>query len=522
MKKRILLLTTLMAVVLAGCVKSTIDLNKVSGDVSLQPAFVISAVKGELTLADLVEPGDTLVIDADNSMKLVFSEDSVINFGLADFYESFPPVNLDKSFPLLSVPIDNVEEMLVVDPGNDIKLKEMAVINGGVSYSITSECSFSSDVHLLFSSVTMTGVPLSTVITVGANSTASGTIDLSGYLIDLTTDPANSYNRLPVEYSIIPSGSPTFTVTDIITVSISFEEPEFDYIKGYFGINESILESDTIDTGLDEIYSKITGSISLTNPSIVVNYDNSFGIPLTLTADIRGENQEETIYLDRDPIDIDHPVSESIRDISSSFSIDRDNSSLPELISMLPGLIIMGGDATSNPLGETAQDNIIFGDSRFIAGMEVEIPFEFKINDLQLSDTTDNFLLDDENGDSPLDMLSRLRIDFYFENGFPLGGDITLSLYDTLTATVLEQVTTDELFAPADVDSNGRVITPAVHSSSIEFTPAFLAAVESANKIIFTFTLYTTDHGTRDVKIYSDYSIVFKAGLSLKADLQLK
>jgi hypothetical protein len=38
--------------------------------------------------------------------------------------------------------------------------------------------------------------------------------------------------------------------------------------------------------------------------------------------------------------------------------------------------------------------------------------------------------------------------------------------------------------------------------------------------IIFTFALSTTDNGTKDVKIYSDYGIDFKAALVLKPKLK--
>jgi len=38
--------------------------------------------------------------------------------------------------------------------------------------------------------------------------------------------------------------------------------------------------------------------------------------------------------------------------------------------------------------------------------------------------------------------------------------------------------------------------------------------------IIFSFTMSTTDNETKDVKIYSDYGIDFKAALVLKPKLK--
>jgi hypothetical protein len=75
--------------------------------------------------------------------------------------------------------------------------------------------------------------------------------------------------------------------------------------------------------------------------------------------------------------------------------------------------------------------------------------------------------------------------------------------------------------SPAPVDANGRVTGPSTGRKEVEFTPAFIDAAKLADQIIFTFTLNTTDSGTKDVKIYSDYSIVFSIGVKVKAGINL-
>jgi len=522
MIKKSLLILFVTCLMVAGCVKTTIDLNKLSSQSSLSPSIRIAAVKGNVTLGNLVEPTDTLVIDTDNSIKLVYKLDSVIDFTLNDFYTPFTTVVLDRTFFMLGSDIENMEETIVVYPGEGIKIKEMAVLSGAVQYTITSGCNFDTEVHLSFSSITSGTGSLTRVITVGAGSTVSGNIGLSGRLINFASDPLNPFNRIPVTYSIYALEDPGIISDNNIDISVSFSEPDFDYARGYFGLHEStVTDVENFDTGMEDIFSKLTGSIYLTNPSITVNYQNSFGMPLRVMADVSGENDQETIQLSLDPFDLDYPSSETERDISSTFVISRDNSNLPDIVSMLPDWIYFGGSATSNPEGETAEDNIVFPDSRLNADIEIEVPFEFRTSNLVLSDTTDNFLVDNDNGESMLDILTRLRMDFYIENGFPLGGDITMSLYNSVTGTIIEQLITSDVFKPADVDNNGKVIAPKVHKSFIELTPDFISSVEEADRIIFDFTLYTTDQGTRDVKIYSDYNILFKAALSFKANIQL-
>jgi hypothetical protein len=87
--------------------------------------------------------------------------------------------------------------------------------------------------------------------------------------------------------------------------------------------------------------------------------------------------------------------------------------------------------------------------------------------------------------------------------------------------TILETLDTGSLLSPAPVDNEGRVTGPSTGTLELEFTDDFITAMEEADKLIVTFTLNTTDNGTKDVKIYSDYSISFKVAVEVKADINL-
>ena len=87
---------------------------------------------------------------------------------------------------------------------------------------------------------------------------------------------------------------------------------------------------------MDDLFSRLKGSIYLTSPGITLSYDNSFGLPLRVSPQVRGMDDEGEVSLDRDPIDLDYPTSIDNREVSSSFTIDKANSNLPDLISMLP------------------------------------------------------------------------------------------------------------------------------------------------------------------------------------------
>lgn len=522
MKSKTVLIVLLSFLVLSSCIKESYDMDKLSGEVGLNPTIVVKAVKGDVTLSDVVEPNDTLVFD-NELLKFVFSEDSIFEYSLEDFYTPFGPETFESTTLVNSLVVGNVQDTLDIEPEDDVKIKKMKVLTGQASYTITSWCSFDVSVDLLLPTVDDGGTPLTQSENIPAGAVVNGTINLDDVLINFDADPDQPYNRLPFEYDInVTSGSPVFGPSDSVKIVVEVEEPDFDYATGYFGYYSEGSERDTLDLEMEDFFSRITGSIYLTSPKITVNYTNSFGLPMRIDTEIKGMNDEEEVALERDPIDLDHPDSPDNREVSSSFTVDKTNSSLPELISMLPYEIEYYGSASINPDGEPMEDNIIFGDSRFIADMEVEIPMEFRMANLQLSDTTDNFLVsDDPEEENPIDMLEELIFDLYVENGFPLGVSVMMQLYDSTSMTVLEALDTGELWSPAPVDANGRVTGPSTGHKDIEFTPSFLDAALEADKIIFTFTLNTTDSGTKDVKIYSDYSIVFGVAVKVKANIDL-
>ncbi|HCC69539.1 MAG TPA: hypothetical protein DEQ09_00065 [Bacteroidales bacterium] len=522
MKRKTIFIVLLSLLVLSSCINERYDMDKLSGEVALNPSVILKAVKGEMTLSNVVEPNDTLVFD-NELLKFVFREDSIINFQLEDFYSSFETTTFESTTQITSITVSDERDTLFIDPGDDIKIKKMKVLSGQANYTIRSWCSFDVSITLEATSIDDGGAPLTQSVTVPAGSTVNGIINMDGVLANFDTNPSEPYNQLPFEYDItvlLPPGS--YDPSDSVKVSIDLEEPEFDYATGYFGNHNESSEKDTLDLDMEDFFSKLSGSIYLTSPSITIDYTNSFGLPMRINTEVKGINDEQEISLDRDPVDIDYPNTLDNREVSSSFTIDKTNSTLPDLISMLPYEIEYFGSGSINPDGEHLEDNIIFGSSSFIADMEVEIPLEFRISNLQLSDTTDNFLIsDDPEEDDLLDMMEELTIRLYAENGFPLGASAILELYDSTSMTVLETIDTGDLLLPAPVDANGRVTGPSTGNAEIEFTPGFLDAAQVADQIIISFILNTTDNGTKDVKIYSDYNIVFSIAVKVKADINL-
>ncbi len=696
MKSRLLLI---FLFALAGCVKETYNMDKLSKEFQLSPSMGFSAVRGDISLADLLEPSDTIIFDNDNFVRVVFKKDSVIDFNLKDFYDlddmvsfsktyvvgelnlapftgtiafpvnqisskftppvtyatgtypgfpSFPSINVgERTFTAFSnfqyatfsegtleieiknnlpvtiggmtlklfnaathvqigndipvpslaqgatgfaslnlkdrtipnaitvgatihattgtgspVQIDlnttNIEitvsgrnmkvrsgmvilpaqtissldgkDTIDFDPGSGIELDVAKITTGNLSYTLQGNAPLKAIMALTLPTGLRNGNPISETLTVSPNSTLNGSISVNSSTIDLGTIASKPYNSLPINYNLEVSSDGsmvTFDSNDEVTLDLKLQNPDFDYVKGYFGQETESIEDDSIDLEIQDILSHMSGEFLISSPSITLNYSNSFAIPMKVDLKATGIRGTKKVDLGFAPFVLSYPAAPAERDKSSVLLINKDNSELPELISLPPEKVRFSGSAVMNPDGNTgARDNYIFGNSRFFGSLEVEVPLEFRLNNLQFSDTVDNFLKnedsDGEGGFGPEDF-EYIRILFNAENGFPVGISLSMSLYDPVTETIKSTVSAAKMLEPATVDNSGKVTEATRTETPIEFTSTFWNSVDKADKIIFNFTVNTTGASlSKDVKIYSDYSIKFNAAVVGKAVLKFK
>lgn len=526
MRRKLFSLVLITAVfMVTGCFKETYDMNMLSKRAHLSPTFAVSAVRGNISLSDLIDPSDTIVFDEDNFIRIVFKKDSVIDFGIDDYegLDSLGEFHLDETYPVFGAGTNIIDDTITFDPGDDIELVKIGIKTGSVNYKVISKSLASATFTITLPSVKISNVPITHNINVPAGATITGSVSLNNAEVDLSTDPKQVFNRLPVTYSISATPGP-FILSDSMLVEMDIPSPDFDYVKGYFGQQIETIEEDTLDLEINEILDHLSGTFLISSPSITLNYKNSFSLPVEIDLQAIGQRLAETEDLALAPQTLSYPAAPGQRDIESSFTIDKDNSKLPKLISMPPERVIFSGSAEMNPGGKDgSRNNYLFGDSRFIGNLEIEVPLEFRINNLQFTDTVDNFMMNEEsNNDNPFNPedFEFLRIKIDAENGFPLGVSLSLILHDSISGVNLCTIDASDVLLPAPVDASGKVTDPAVSTALIDITREFWESVNEADKIIFSFTLNSTESDSKDVKIYSDYKIDFKAALILKPDIQ--
>jgi len=95
-------------------------------------------------------------------------------------------------------------------------------------------------------------------------------------------------------------------------------------------------------------------------------------------------------------------------------------------------------------------------------------------------------------------------------------------LYDSVTKKNKSTVDVTGILGPAPVGSDGKATGFTETKTTIELTKDFFSSIDAADKVVFQFTLNTTDNTTKDVKFYSDYRIDFNAAVVVQPDINLK
>jgi hypothetical protein len=693
-KKPFFLLIFFVIVILQGCIKEY-NMNKLSDKVGFSPSFTLSAVTGEIVLANIVDSGDTLRFDSDKFVRVVFRKDSVINFRLKDYYDLsnmvtfrkgykvgdvsvtdykdsiqiplsslsgsitpapvngtyvFPPfgpitlpnktfsaftsfqnavfssgtltisvknglptplnsinitlfnntvpitplsgvltipaipvggtqstvfnlagktltnsitaaivmsgspgtapnpvnVNLSSSFQV-KVATSNLKvqsgrivlpgqdmatltgtDMLSFNPGSGVELTTLKVLTGRVNYNLVSSGNFRGSFQITFPKAHQGAGVVSKAIAINGPTNLNDTLSLTSADIDLSSDGTQPFNRMPMNYAgTINSngGLINFNRNDSIYINMSMLNPNLDYARGYFGQTTEQIDPEVLDTGIDEIINSITGTFHISDPSIKLKYSNSFGIPMEVTLNATGKKSSQSVNLGLAPFLISYPAAPVEKVKKDSLIINKNNSSLPAIISLPPSTISFSGSAKTNPAGPNPSNrwsNYIYGNSKFLGNVEVEIPLQLWMNNIQFSDTVDNFLKlkSSDNSDIKPSDFDSLRINITVQNGFPLGASVKLMLYDPVKKMVLRTIDGSSLLLPAPVDGSGKSTGSTESTTTILFNKDFFDTAESAENIIFLFTLKTSGNGTTDVKIYSDNKLTFKASVMAKPNFK--
>ncbi|MCK4701324.1 MAG: hypothetical protein KAT38_13345, partial [Bacteroidales bacterium] len=409
---------------------------------------------------------------------------------------------------------------------SDVEITFIELITANIDYTMESHIAENIEVVITLPTSLSGADTTRFVIPLGASGQQSEQLSLDNTKNDFSTDPVQPYNSIPFEYglSIKPSGGGMviFNLTDSVVLTYQISDIDFDYVEGYFGQHSFDVDADSIDLGLGEIEDNISGTFTLTNPIVNINFSNSVGVPVSFDLNLIGSNGAgETQGLNASTMNIAYPADRDNSPVVSTISFNKDNTDIVELIEMRPGEINYSGGATVNPLGKQGWDNFVTGESNVVAGLEIEIPLEFRANNFTLQDTLENPLKledSDDEEDFSINNVEFASLNLFVNNGFPLEIGFSIQLYDSVAGQVLATLDVPVLFPAAPVDGNGVVTESTEDTTSIVITGEFLENLEIADQLIVRGSLNTSNSGA--VKILTTYTIDFKLGVSTKVSYE--
>ncbi len=449
----------------------------------------------QLTLQE-VDPMSQFILTPDTGIKIFFLIDNII---VSSVTMSFDNQNLTNYETMIDLELDNGEQI------HNLELK-----TGKILYDISSSLNSNITFNLSLPSASLGEDSFQSQQTIFAGSEpSSGEIDISGLVIDLTTDFNQPYNKIPLIFSVfLNSGSDLITLTneDFADINFSFSDLTIEFADGNFGDYEIDLGGDIVDIDL-QIFDDFDSGLILDDPQFIIRVFNSVGVGASINAGLNAfsPNLENAIFNFNEVIDSPNSFGDTIEQI---WNYNKNNSSIDEIIALPPQQIEYFGSANLN--GNNSQSvNFIGSDSKMTLGVEVDFPMSLNIANISLKDT---IVIDElEN----VEKIESLSLFMNIDNGFPLDTKLDLFLRDSISNLNLDTLEIAN-FSSGIIDQDGYLIDSFFSENQLDLNQEEIINFSKSNELVLDVTLNTDEN--QSIRLYSDYEFLVNIGMRIKLD----
>lgn len=509
-----------------GCKKYTIEKIEV---LPWDTEIALPLVNSTFYVSDIFEIGDNSIleyIDVNEGLLGISYTGTILSYEASEIIEvSDQDFNNSIQYPDPGLPvsiIDTLYQSVIFTLDfesqnlNGIEAKYLKMLAGSLDLTINSNIAYLSNIEIQIPHMKKNGVIYQFESDVQPGVSISSSDDLEEYILDLSQEDLN-YNQLRIDYRLIIDYDPNTPSTgENVDILFHFNQPELDYVIGYFGINSITNNTDTIKI---EIFDNtISGHFQFLDPYMYVNFNNSFGFPTLIdVTEFKSVNQvtgEETpLYLEGltdTPFEISYPlqIGDSTLD---EFYFDNTNSNIEVVLNDADKYIIWGINASSNPDGPSNNFNFLSHDSKMEVSTTLTVPLKGYAWDWIFSDTTridTGSIIDDP--EEVIELTLRLVLD----NGFPAEGIVQIYTLDSLFQV------TDSLFdSPTQILESGTLVDGIITEPAKTITDIVLSDSKKDNflhaqNLITTAKMQTTNGSDQEViQIYDYYSIQVQLGV---------
>ena len=549
---RFLVLTTvIVSLVFSSCKKLDLDSIK---NASWNPKFATPLAYGTFTVKDMLAKFDSSGVIKNNNGDLSIVVTSSFPVLEASKFIQLPTVSqvFDLTPPEIAIygatnaqlpdgvnlQTQNANTQIIDFPINSgQQITSIDFTKGDLEITLATTLKQDINVKLSFPDFQVNGVALEDSIKlIYSNTTPMSkkiTFPLANVKADFTNE-GTSYNKIRINASGTVSGTGEKVAgSEYLKLTCAMSKCEFGLVKGYFGQISVANPPDSILLDQFESFKISKGVvIGLTNPSIKMNFSNTFGFPVELGFDTLGyQNKagDPIVLMIHSPATttIFYPnISKKGIPEKTTIAINTSNTTnLDQLISSVSKYLIVKPFATTNKDGKPKELNYILGNSQLTVDTEIDVPLEGYATGFERLDTIDvDGTFDVDNS------IQSVIIRLILNNGFPLEIDGSLFFIDAFGNKLTNNGVEIDLLklnptilASGKVDDNGSVTAITTTTNDIVISSEILPLLKTAKKLIFKTSLGTTNGAAnKSVKLRDDYTIGFKLGVNIQAGLKIK
>lgn len=450
----------------------------------------------ELTLQE-VDPMNEFIITPNSGIKIFFQIDNIVVNSVSMLFD-------DQS-------LTDYETMIDFELENGEQIHNLELMSGKIVYNISSSLNTNLTFNLTIPSATLNGNVFEAQEFVFAGTEpSSGEIDISGLVIDLTTDSNQPFNKIPINFSAsLNSGNDLVTLTnqDFADLNFSFSDLSIEYADGYFGDYEIDLGGDIVDIDL-QIFEDFDSGLILNDPKFIIRVSNSIGVGASINAGLNAfsPNFENAVFNFTEIIQAPEFIGDSIEQL---WVYDKNNSTIDDIIALPPQQIEYFGVANLN--GSNSEGvNFIGADSKMTLGVEVDFPMSLNVANISLKDT---IIIDELDN---VEKIESLSLFMNIDNGFPLDTRLDLLLRDSIANITLDTLEIAN-FSSGIVDQDGYVIESFFSENQLDLNQTEILNFAQSNQLVLDVTLNTEEN--QSIRLYSDYEFLVNIGIRIKLNL---
>ena len=404
--------------------------------------------------------------------------------------------------------------------GGSEELRELMLASTDFDFEFVSTLAENLELNINFPGSNKNGIEVDTTIIVTSNATTSGSIDLSGVILDLKLDPAQNHSRLPlaVTAKLIGSGNQvSIDSSDALDMTFEMTNLQFGHIKGFFGTQQIIIDPGAVDLAIDFL-ENFDGEISFAEPSIAMAITNSIGLPIELVLDFNSFKDGTAYGLNGPNYVLPYP-SNLGSTATGTLTFDNTNSSIVDVFTLPKDSITYGGSVSINHDTATyGTENFVTNTSSISGDLLMEMPFYFTATGLGFYDT----LATDQDNSSVLPENAGIEsavLLLQTTSTLPLDASLNLTFYDANWNTIL--VKDLGLMESGIPDANGIITAPSVLDSELELNALEASSVLDAAHITAEATMDTYNVGSDPVKLRTDAILNINLGVQFKINVTL-